>query len=264
MLTVLLCASLLTGFLAGLFGIGGGAIIVPVLFNLFSAIGYGTHAMHVALATSLAVIILTSLRSVSSHNRKGTVDWNILRSWTPWIMTGAVCGQLLASRLSADHLTSIFCILAYLLALQLFFGRPNWRVSDDLPSGVSRAALGGTIGWFSTLMGIGGGTLGVTLMTLCGRPMTIAIATAAGFGAAIGVPSAITAIITGWDISDLPPGSLGYVNVPAFIFISSFTTLMVPYGARAAYALEKRTLKRLFALLLFVVATQMLLSVLTS
>lgn len=262
LLVILLCASLLTGFMAGLFGIGGGAIIVPVLYTLFSSLGYGSQAMHVSLATSLAVIIITSVRSVSAHHRRLSVDWSVLRAWVPWIMLGAVCGQLLAARLSAVQLTIVFCVLAYLLSLQLFFGRPNWRLADDLPNGGLRAGLGVGIGGFSTLMGIGGGTFGVTLMTLCGRPMTSAVATAAGFGAAIGFPSAITAIVTGWSASALPPGSLGYVNIPAFLFVATFTTILVPFGARAAYALNKKTLKRLFALLLFLVASRMLVIVL--
>lgn len=249
---------LVSGLAAGLFGIGGGAIIVPVLIILFEGVGFAESASHVAIATSLATIILTSARSVMAHHQRGAVDWQIIRTWAPWIVIGAIAGQLVAGELSARALKGFFGAMAYLLAAQLFFGRPEWNLADDMPGGARRAGLGTGVGMLSALMGIGGGTFGVSLMTVCGRAIHQAVATAAGFGIAIGLPSAITAIFVGWGADGLPPFSFGYVNVAAFALISIFTVTMAPVGARLAHSLDAQLLKRLFAILLAIVATKML------
>lgn len=249
---------IVSGVAAGLFGIGGGAIIVPVLIILFEGLGFSDSASHVAIATSLATIILTSARSVMAHHKRGAVDWQIVRTWAPWIMIGAFAGQLVAGQMSAAALKAFFGTMAYLLAAQLFFGRPGWRLADDMPTGPARAGFGTGVGVLSALMGIGGGTFGVSLMTVYGRAIHQAVATAAGFGIAIGLPSAITAIFVGWGQEGLPPFSIGYVNVAAFALISVFTVTMAPVGARLAHKLDARLLKRLFAILLALVATKML------
>ncbi len=249
---------LFSGLVAGLFGIGGGAVIVPVLIILFESLGFTDTASHVAIATSLATIILTSARSVMAHNKRGAVDWQVIRTWAPWIMIGALAGQLVAGQMSAAALKAFFGTMAYLLAAQLFFGRPGWRLADDLPSGVGRVGFGSGIGVLSALMGIGGGTFGVSLMTIYGRAIHQAVATAAGFGIAIGLPSAITAIFVGWGQDGLPPFSLGYVNIAAFALISVFTVTMAPVGAQLAHRLDAQLLKRLFAILLTIVATKMI------
>ena len=264
LIAILFATSAFAGFAAGLFGIGGGAIIVPALYLVFVSLGYPDTAMHTALATSLATIILTSLRSVHGHHKKGSVDWSVLRKWAPPIMFGAVAGQLTASLLSGEALALIFALLAYALSAQLFFGRPDWRLGETLPTGLARGGLGGAIGFLSTLMGIGGGVFGVTLMTVFGRPMTQAVGTAAGFGAAIGAPSAVAAIITGHGEGGLPPFSLGYVNLVAFAFVSTLTVAVAPYGVRVAHALDARRLKQLFALLLFVIASRILWSAISA
>lgn len=254
----LAACGLVSGVAAGLFGIGGGAIIVPVLIILFESLGYADSASHVAIATSLATIILTSARSVMAHHERGAVDWQIIRTWAPWIMLGALIGQLVAGQMSAAALKAFFGAMAYLLAAQLFFGRPGWRLADDMPTGAGRAGFGTGVGVLSALMGIGGGTFGVSLMTIYGRAMHQAVATAAGFGIAIGLPSAITAIFVGWGQDGRPPFSLGYVNLVAFALIAVFTVTMAPVGARLAHTLDARLLKRLFAILLTAVATKML------
>lgn len=248
---------LFSGLVAGLFGIGGGAVIVPVLIILFESLGFDETASHVAIATSLATIILTSARSVMAHHERGAVDWQLIRAWTPWIVIGAIAGQLVAGQLSATALKGFFGVMAYLLAAQLFFGRPGWKLADDLPGGAGRAGLGSLIGALSALMGIGGGTFGVSLMTICGRAIHQAVATAAGFGIAIGLPSAITAVFVGWGREGLPPFSLGHVNLAAFALISIFTVTMAPVGARLAHSLDAGLLKKLFAILLAIVATKM-------
>lgn len=249
---------LFSGLVAGLFGIGGGAVIVPVLMILFESLGFTETASHVAIATSLATIILTSARSVMAHHERGAVDWQVIRTWAPWIVIGAIAGQMVAGELSATALKAFFGTMAYLLAAQLFFGRPSWRLADDLPGGAGRAGLGTGIGTLSALMGIGGGTFGVSLMTVYGRAIHQAVATAAGFGIAIGLPSAITAIFVGSGQAGLPPFSLGYVNLVAFGLISLFTVIMAPIGARLAHSLDAQLLKRLFAVLLALVATKMI------
>jgi uncharacterized membrane protein YfcA len=264
---VLLCALLgagtFAGLAAGLFGIGGGAVIVPVLMLLFDALGYSETGSHVAIATSLATIIVTSARSVMAHHKRGAVDWLIIRDWAPWIMLGAIAGQLLTRYLSGDALKLVFGSMAFVVAAQLFFGRPGWKLADDMPKGAGRVGLGGAVGGLSAIMGIGGGAFGVSLMTICGRPIHQAVATAAGFGIAIGLPSAITAIYVGWGREGLPPYSLGHVNLIAFGLISICTVTMAPIGARLAHALDAVLLKRLFAVLLATVATRIIWSVVT-
>lgn len=260
LILALAACGLFSGLVAGMFGIGGGAVIVPVLILLFDALGYADTASHVAIATSLATIILTSSRSVWAHHQRGAVDWAIVRSWAPWIMLGAILGQLVTGLLSSTALKGIFGSLAFVLSAQLFFGRPGWRLADDLPGGAGRAGLGGLIGGLSAIMGIGGGTFGVSLMTICGRAMHQAVATAAGFGVVIGLPSALTAIFVGWGRDGLPPFSLGHVNLAAFILISTFTVMTAPLGARLAHSLDAVLLKKLFAILLAIVAVRLLIS----
>jgi uncharacterized membrane protein YfcA len=258
MLLALAAAGLFAGLVAGLFGIGGGVVIVPTLFFLLSNMGYEETAMHVAVATSLATIILTSLRSVAAHNKRGAVDWDVIRSWSPWIVLGAVIGMLLAGYFSKQVMLGIFGTILILFAAQFYFGRPNWKLAPEMPKGIVRAIIGSVNGALSSIMGIGGGTLGVTLMTLCAMPMHRAVATAAGWGVAIGLPGAVAAIIVGWGRDGLPPFSAGFVNLPAFALISVFTVLMAPVGAALAHKLNADRLRRLFGLLLAVVSARML------
>jgi len=257
LIVLLVAAGLFAGLVAGLFGIGGGAVIVPVLYFILDGMDFPETAMHVAVATSLATIILTSARSVTAHHGHGAVDWAIIRSWAPWIMFGAVCGIGLSGLMSKQVLLGIFGSLLFLLAAQLAFGRPAWRLAEAMPGGAVRAGLGASVGTLSALMGIGGGTFGVTLMTLCGTPIHRAVATAAGWGIAIGLPGAIAAIFVGWGRGGLPPLSLGFVNLPAFALISVFTVLMAPVGAALAHRLPAERLRKLFGILLALVAARM-------
>ncbi len=248
---------LFAGLVAGMFGIGGGAVIVPVLFFMLDSMGFKETAMHVAVSTSLATIILTSMRSVAAHNKHGAVDWAVIRGWAPWIMFGAACGIGLSGLMSKQMLLGLFGTLLVPLSAQMVFGRPAWRLAPEMPQGAGRAGLGTSVGVLSALMGIGGGTFGVTLMTLCGMPIHRAVATAAGWGVAIGLPGAIAAIIVGWSREGLPPFSLGFVNLPAFALISVFTVLMAPVGAALAHKLNADLLRKLFGVLLAVVAVRM-------
>ncbi len=261
LIAALVAAGLVAGLAAGLFGIGGGAVIVPVLYFLLSGLGYEDTAMHVAVATSLATIIVTSLRSVMAHNKRGAVDWAIVRGWAPFIVIGALAGMAAAGFIPGAGLTAIFGTMAFLLAAQLFFGRPTWRLADEMPRGAWRMGLGGGIGALSALMGIGGGTFGVSLMTVFGKSIHQAVATAAGFGVAIGAPAALAAVATGWGREGLPPGSAGFVNLPAFALISVFTVTMAPVGASLAHKLNAGLLRRMFGVVLALVGARMLYAV---
>jgi uncharacterized membrane protein YfcA len=246
------------GLVAGMFGIGGGVVMVPAMYYAFTALGYhDDKVMHVAVGTSLAVIVATSLRSVAAHAKRGAVDFPVLRAWAPWIVGGTLIGSVIADQVSGRALTGLFGGMALILSLQFFFGRPDWKLRDDLPGGPARAGLGGLIGLLSAMMGIGGGVFGVTLMTLCGKTIHRAVATAAGFGVAIGVPGAIGYIVNGWG-DDAVPYSLGHVNLPGFALLAGSAFFVAPIGARLAHDLPAKTLKRFFAIGLVVVGAMLL------
>ena len=189
---LLLVIGAFAGVLAGLLGVGGGIVLVPAFFYAFSTLGYdGPQLMQLCLATSLATIIVTSVRSVMSHNKKGAVDWDILRRWSPGIAIGAVLGVLVASSLRSTALQAIFGVLAIIVGLYMLLGKPHWRLRSEMPGAAGTAALSPLMGFGSVLMGIGGGSFGVPLMSLMNVPIHRAVATAAGFGVVIAVPSVI-------------------------------------------------------------------------
>ena len=255
----LAAGGLFAGFIGGLFGVGGGIVIVPALFALFGALGVDDHVrMQVSVGTSLSTIIATSWRSLSTHAKAGAVDWTILRTWTPWISVGALIGAAILGIANKQALLIVFGGGLLLIALQMGFGNPNWRIYKDMPTGPARAGIATVLGTLSAIMGIGGGAFGVTIMTLCGRPMHQAVATASGFGAAIAVPAAIGVIITGWGRAGLPPWSAGFVNVPGFVILALLSALTAPYGARLAHTLDQRVLRRCFAIFLAITAAKML------
>lgn len=255
----LIGAGLLAGFVGGLFGIGGGIVIVPALYFVFTALGVDEGVrMHLAVGTSLSTIISTSWRSLSTHLKAGAVDVSVLKTWGPWISLGAVLGAVVAGLVNTETLLIVFGAGLLLIAAQMGLGNPNWRVWPDLPTGAPRAITAGGIGMFSSMMGIGGGAFGVTVMTLCGRPIHQAVATASGFGAAIALPASIGYAIAGWGREGLPPWSLGFVSLPGFIALAALTAITAPIGARLAHRLPQASLKRAFAIVLGVVALNML------
>ncbi len=255
----LIVAGLAAGFVGGLFGIGGGIVIVPALYFVFTALGVDEAVrMHVAVGTSLSTIIATSWRSLSAHTKAGAVDFTVLRSWTPWISFGALLGAVAAGFANTEALLVIFGGGLLLIAAQMGLASPNWRVFSELPRGIVRALIAGALGLLSAMMGIGGGAIGVTVMTLCGRPIHQAVATASGFGAAIAVPAAIGYAIVGWGHAGLPPWSLGFVNIAGFVFLALLTMITAPIGARLAHKLPQLTLKRAFAVVLAIIALNML------
>tara|TARA_B110000902_G_scaffold146635_1_gene169110 strand:+ start:54 stop:884 length:831 start_codon:yes stop_codon:yes gene_type:complete len=254
---LLLSVGAFAGMLAGLLGVGGGIILVPAFFYVFHALGYPDfQLMQVCLATSLATIIVTSIRSVMAHNRKGAVDWEILRSWAPGIVLGAVVGFFIASSLRSATLQMIFGVLAIIVGLYMTFGKAHWRVGDAMPKGVARIVLSPVIGFLSVLMGIGGGSFGVPTMSLYNVPIHRAVATAAGFGVIIAVPSVIGFLTV--DLQSPPPFTIGAVNLPAFILVIAMTLITAPWGAALAHRMDPKPLKRVFGVFLMLVAINML------
>jgi uncharacterized membrane protein YfcA len=255
----LIAAGLFAGFIGGLFGVGGGVVIVPALYVVFTYLGVDEAVrMHLAIGTSLSTIISTSWRSLSTHAKAGAVDFAVLRGWAPWITGGALIGAALAGLSNTDVLLVVFGGGLLLVAAQMGLGNPNWRIAPDLPTGAPRALIAGGIGFLSAMMGIGGGAFGVTVMTLCGRPMHQAVATASGFGAAIALPAALGYVIAGWGREGLPDFSAGFVSLPGFIVLAALTAITAPIGARLAHRLPQQTLKRLFAVFLAITAINML------
>ncbi len=259
LVAMLLVIGAFAGVLAGLLGVGGGIILVPAFFYAFQVLGYGgDQLMQVCLATSLATIIVTSVRSVLSHNKKGAVDWSILRTWAPGIAVGAVLGVLVASSLRSVTLQAIFGCLGIIIGLYLGFGRSEWRLANQMPKGLRRAAFSPAVGFMSVLMGIGGGSFGVPLMALHNVAIHRAVATAAGFGVLIATPSVLGFLFLDISEASRPPFTLGAVNVPAFLLIISMTLLTAPLGAKIAHAMDPKPLKRVFAFFLILVALNML------
>ena len=241
-------AGLLAGLVAGLFGVGGGIVIVPVLFYVFTAFEIPDAVkMHVAVGTSLATIIVTSIRSLRSHLKSGVVDVPLLKSWILPVVAGVVTGTAVADMIDGTALTLIFGSIALLVAANMAFAKSSWRLADDMPGRPGRDAIGAVIGFLSTLMGI-----------------HQAVATSAGLGLIIAVPATLGFIVSGWGEAGTPPGSIGYVNLIAFACIVPATILMAPVGARLAHSLPQKTLKRGFAAFLALVAIRMLYGVLAA
>lgn len=249
----------LAGVIAGLLGVGGGIVLVPAFLHAFTGLGYdGPQIMQVCLATSLATIVFTSLRSVRGHAAKGAVDWNILRGWGPGIAIGAVLGVLAAGGMRTTALMLIFGVLGTLVGLYIGFGRDGWRLGDHMPMGIGRALTSPVLGFLSVLMGIGGGSFGVPLMRLYNVPIHRAVGTASGFGLVIALPSVIGFLMSGWSTPGRPPLTLGLVNLPAFLIVIGVTLWTTPWGVRLAHAMDPTPLKRAFAGFIMLMALNML------
>jgi len=251
------------GLLAGLFGIGGGAVLVPVFYQVLGIAGIDeVIRMHLAVGTSLAIIVPTSIRSFLSHKAKGAVDMELLKSFVIAVPSGVLLATLVFASISGRELRMVFAVIAILVGLRLLFNRESWKIGDELPVGPGRFAVGALIGFLSTLMGIGGGVLNNTFMTLFNRPIHQAVATSAGVGVLISIPGFIGSIWAGWGEAGLPPLSTGYVNWIAVALIIPVTLAMAPLGVRLAHGLEKRQLEIGFGLFMFVVAGRFFYSVL--
>lgn len=257
---LMLLAGLVSGFAAGLFGIGGGFVVVPVLFVMLPLLGGSSDAIaHVAIGTSLATIMVTSLRSVQAHARRDAVDFSVLKAWAPWIVIGVGAGVLLASHITGNVLALIFGGGIGLMALHFLFPvLRDKRLRDDMPGGYVRAGIAGGLGAFSSLLGIGGGTIAIIVMTLCGKTIHRSIATASGIGFIIAVPGMLGFMAIGLPVHDLPLGSIGYVNVIAALAIVSTSVISAPLGAAAAHKLPASVLSPIFGIYLLFVAAVMI------
>lgn len=258
MCALLLVVGAFAGVLAGLLGVGGGVVLVPAFYYAFDALGFGGDTlMQLCVATSLATIVVTSARSVLSHHAKGAVEWSILRGWAMGIVIGAVLGTLVVAQLRTQTLQLIFAGLGICVALYLGFGRAEWRLGDAMPKGIRRAVISPVIGFLSVLVGIGGGSMGVPLMTLYNVPMHRAVATAAGFGFLIAAPSVLGFLLLPIDLSSTLPFTVGSVNFAAVFLVISMTFITAPLGAKLAHKTDATMLRRIFAGFVVVVALNM-------
>ncbi|WP_319759321.1 sulfite exporter TauE/SafE family protein [Maridesulfovibrio sp.] len=260
-LLIFVVLGIFAGILAGLLGIGGGLVIVPILVFTLPPLGIPeVHLMHIALGTSLASIIFTSISSMRSHNKRGAVRWDIFKTITPGIIIGTFLGSLSTSFMNTNFLKAIFVIFLYYVASQMLFGLKP-KASRQVPGSKGMLTAGSVIGIFSSLVGIGGGTLSVPFLTMC----NVVIHTAIGTAAAIGLPIAIAGtagyIWTGIGVEGLPPYCIGYVYLPALLGIVSASMLTAPIGVKLAHSLPVDKLKKIFAVLLIIVATRMLISI---
>lgn len=258
LLLLLAGAGVLAGFLSGLLGIGGGGVLVPVLYEVFGAAGVPEEVrMHVTLGTTLAVIAPTVFRSFSAFRARGTVEIPVVRRMGPWIFLGVVAGSVIAFYASSEVLRWIWVVFGSALAVKMFLGRDDWRISDTLPRPPWLEAVACLIGLISTLMGIGGATFTVPFLTLHGMPLLRAVGTATGIGAIIAIPGLIGYVISGWGEPGLPPLSIGYVNIGACL-IAPLAVLAAPYGVHVAHGISKRKLELAFAVFITTVVARFL------
>ena len=258
MIEIYLLLGVVAGILAGLLGVGGGLIIVPVLYEVFTHKAFDIDAcMHMAIATSLATIILTSNISAFSHHKQQAVLWRVVMRLSPGILLGAAAGAMVADYLPTVILKSVFAVFELVVAVQMAWSvRP--QSSRSLPDSCGMFFAGSVIGSVSSIIGIGGGTLTVPFLTWCRITMHRAIGTSAACGLPIAVSGALFYIILGWGDTRLPDSSLGYVYIPAFIWISVASLLFTPVGVWLAHRLPVVALRRIFALLLAIIGLRML------
>lgn len=251
----LAAAGAVAGVLAGLFGIGGGAILVPVFYQVFGLLGVDDAVrMHLSLGTSLAIIVPTAVRSFLSHRKRGAVDMALLRSWVVAVPLGTLIASAIAAYVSGETLMAIFAVIAFLIALRMFFNRDSWKIADDLPGNPVKWLAGVVLGILSGLMGVGGGVLNNVFMTIHGRTIHQAVATSAGVGVLISIPGLAGYVWAGWGDAGLPPFSTGFLNWIAVALIIPITLLVAPVGVHLAHTLNKRQLEIGFGIFLMVIS----------
>lgn len=267
LLAGLLVAGLAMGFLAGLLGVGGGAIVAPVLYELFRLMGVTeSHRMHLAVGTSLAVMIPTTLRSFYAHKSRGAVDMPALRRLAPPVIAGVLLGAFLARYAPGTVLKWIWVVFSAVMSMRLLFGMGSWQLGEEFPTRGLKSwlievyAVG--VGMISTLLSIGGGAFITTLLQLYGRSIQRAVATSAGIGTLIAIPGALGFIWAGWGTPGMPPLTFGYVNLIGIAGIVPASVLAAPWGVRVAHGIPRRTLEVIFASLLAVVGLRFLASLL--
>ncbi|TWG60993.1 sulfite exporter TauE/SafE family protein [Aminobacter sp. J44] len=263
----LLAAGAVTGILAGVFGVGGGAVIVPVLYELFRVLEVPDEIrMPLAVGSSLAIIIPTSIRSFTAHHKRGTVDLSIIRVWAVPVVLGVVAGGVIARYAPADLFKAVFIVVAGVSALRLQFGKDSWKISDTMPGKLVMRLYGVLIGVLSSLMGIGGGQLSSLFMTFYGRPIHQAVSTSSGLGVLISIPGALGYILAGWpraaefpNVAMIqPPFALGFVSLVGVLLITPTSVMTAPIGVKIAHALPKRKLEVAFGCFLLLVSARFL------
>lgn len=255
----LVATGVFAGILAGLLGVGGGIVIVPVLFFIFQGFGVSPEsAMLVATATSLATIIPTSISSIRSHNKKGNVDFALLKSWFVFILAGVLLGSWLVTRVDGSYLTILFGIIATLSALNMLLRAGKPAPFEQLPGKAGQSVMGSGIGFFSSMVGVGGGTISVPLLSFFNYPAHKAVGTAAAIGLLISLPGTITMLALGTTPHDAPAGTFGLVNLFGFICIVPLTVLFAPVGASIASKMDASLLKKVFAVVLIITGLRML------
>jgi uncharacterized protein len=269
---MLVAVGALSGFFAGIFGIGGGAILVPVFYECFRLAGVPLEVrMPLCIGTSLAIIIPTSIASFRAHYRRGAVDMEILKLWWLAVVLGVIAGSVTA-RFAPERLFKIvFVCVAWSAATRLILSRENWKFGDEVPTGPLMRIYGFFIGLLSTLMGVGGGLFANLLMTFYSRPIHQAVATSSALAVLISIPGALGYVYAGWpaaarfpDVAALQaPFSLGYVSLIGALVVMPTTLLTAPLGVRAAHALSKRKLELAFGCYLFIVGGRFVISLLS-
>lgn len=255
---LMLATGAVGGVLAGLLGIGGGIVIVPVLEAVLRVLDVDEAIrMHIAVGTSLATIIPTSISSSRAHHRRGSVDLELARRWFAYVLLGALLGAWIAAQVHSDVLAAVFAIVVLIIALKLLLPVDDYTLAPAVPGGPLITLLPSGIGTVSSMMGIGGGTLSVAALTLLGQPIHRAVGTAALFGLAISLPGTLGFIVAGWGREGLPVGSLGFVNLLGFALISPMTFVAAPLGAAIAHRLGRRQLSVLFGAFLLLTSLRM-------
>jgi uncharacterized membrane protein YfcA len=269
---LLLATGALAGFLAGIFGIGGGAVLVPVLYECFRIAGVPLEVrMPLCIGTSLAIIIPTSIRSWQAHHRRGSVDMDILKRWALPVLGGVILGSVIARYAPEKLFKIVFVGVAWSAAARLLLGKESWRLGEEMPTGIFMKAYGFFIGLLSTLMGIGGGLFSNLLMTFYGRPIHQAIGTSAGLAVLISIPGALGYIYAGWpaasrfpEVAALQlPFAVGYISLIGALLVMPTSLMVAPLGVRVAHLLTKRKLEIAFGIYLLIVSSRFVVSLAT-
>jgi uncharacterized membrane protein YfcA len=259
---LIVAGGLVTGILAGLFGIGGGAIIVPVLYEVFGVLNVPVEVrMQLCIGTSLAIIVPTTFRSYRAHLKRGAVMDEIVRAWWLPAVVGVGTGALIAAFAPGWVFQLAFAVIASLIALRLLIGRDDWRIADDLPKGPGLKTYGFVVGLCSALMGVSGGSVSNMIQTLYGKPLHNAVATSSGLGVPITIAGTIGLALAGWpQMALLPPFSIGYVSLLGVAIMAPVSSFTASYGAVLAHRLSKRQLEIGFGLFLLLVSARFVVS----
>ncbi|MEO9653539.1 sulfite exporter TauE/SafE family protein [Marinomonas sp.] len=258
----LVITGVFAGLLAGLLGVGGGIVIVPVLYFLLQPFNVSPEsAIAIATATSLATIVPTSISSIRAHYIKGNVDIDILKSWGGFVLIFAILGSLVASNVPGNILTLLFAIIAIAVSINMLFRAGAPALFSKLPGKLGQSIMASGVGGLSVMIGIGGGTIGVPLLTLFNVAAHKAVGTAAAFGLLIALPGVVTLLTVGGSRIDAPIGTIGLVNLPAFLLIIPLTIIFAPIGAKIGNKLNAAQLKKAFGIVLFITGVRMLLQI---